>query len=167
MSKFELVELLTCKNNKILIEGMDLSTLTNMYYLSEYDFLTLLRFYFKSNIKNIDSYIINDTYTDEYLSKNIYNFKNGELLVSIDKYKEMKKKVFDFAYIYCSNIGNDNFKRLGIISSNEFELEYELTKKLDTYSCIYKKEDRWFQKISNILIDEEDKQKRFRLINGD
>ena len=159
MDNMELVELLVCKNDDILIKNVSLSSVANMYSLTIYDYLTLIKYLLKKNIK--DAYIIKSM---SLFKENSYYMTNTKILVTRNEYEKIKKLIFDFSYTCCSNIGIDKFKKLGLSSSSEIELEEQIFKKTDTYSCFYKKEDKWYQKISDVLIDEEDKQKKYKLI---
>ena len=68
-------KLLVYKNDKILLDGVDLAKLTNMYFLTQYDFLLLMRMYFRNSVKSINKNKVNENsdYIINVREKDIYD----------------------------------------------------------------------------------------------
>ena len=162
-----MTRLLTINNDKLMIEGYDLAEIANMYEFSVSDFLTLFSLYLKLNqdklkggykLFNGKSEIFTPTTTFE-------TYPYGEILVANEEYEDMKRRIFDFAYINCSNIGETDFRWWGLDCAKEYDLERKIQMTGMTYSCIYRSmRSGWNQKVSDIAIDKIDQEKRYALL---
>ena len=179
-------KLLTYDGKKLMIDGVDLGELANMYHLSiplfflfVEDYLTSRGLDFKPNciINNNDSVKIEEplppkaVYIDgrrivmNDVTSNIVRVKNSELLVPSENIEIVKERIFDLAYIKCSNIGDKNWDHWSLDSSNAYSMNQHLLRKQDCYSCIYGSARGGFnEKMSDVPIDYKDREARLRLI---
>lgn len=171
MEKREMKQLLTYEDRKMIMEGEDLVQLANMYHLSVVDFLELFKLYLKFNQKSLVSGYSIATTDETRLTtpKEDFELKTyGEILVPEYGYEDMKKKVFDFAYTKCSEIGDKKYDHFGLSSAQVYSGGFDtiLTKENpEYYSCIYSSSHGgWNQKVSNVKINKEEQEKLYSLI---
>lgn len=169
MAKIEMESLLTYENGKLMLEGYDLVELANMHHTSVADFLELVRVYLnlrQSKLKG--GYSIVTSNTEIFTPKSTFKeYKsNGEILVNVEDYEDIKKGIFNLAYTNCSKHGDSNFQFWGLDNSSEQNLAYNLEKPYKTYTLIYRsfRTAKWNQKVSNIPIDVNDQEERYSQI---
>lgn len=172
MENMEMVKLLVYKNDKPYLDGVDLAKLTNMYYLTIYDFLFLMRIYFRNNTKNgFGAYTINTNEVDKYTPndpiRKIRYIVEGEILVEKASYEEYKKQIFDFAYTRCNALADRCFREYEIKEGTELDVQRKMSELKDTYTCFYKSSERsWNYMISDIQIDREEESKMYEVLNS-
>lgn len=166
MENQELRKLLSYEKGKLMLEGHDLKELANMYHLSVYEFFTLFEMYLIRNNEKLKGNCIIKEKREVILTPTSIQYPNNvEMLVSGEEYEDMKRKIFDFAYTKCSNLGDQAFDFWGLDCSEEYDLIRKINGSSSKYSCIYKSSRiGWNQKVSSLDIDIEDQEKRFALI---
>ena len=170
MKKTEMTKLLTLENGKLMLDGYDLVEIANMYHLSVGAFFELLKYYFIVNQGQLRGELILTSTQNELTKplKYVSDFIDGsnkEILVDGEEYEDIKKRIFDFAYTYCSDVGDTKFDSWGLVYADEHKLKKCISNVGTTYSCIYRSFRKgWNQKVSNVPIDREDQAKRFALI---
>lgn len=163
-------KLLSYEDDKLIIEGRNLIDIANMYKLSVPDFLELFKLYlnFTRKENGVKNCIINITEANIF-TENISSSEkkiSGEILVPTESYEDMKKILFDFAYTKCSEYGNRYRDCWGLNNVETWEPAFasQLTKDEEVYSCIYKVSNGWNQLISDLSINQIDKEKMYSLI---
>ena len=166
----EFEKLLIYKNDKAFLDGVNLAEFTNMYDLTQYDFLLLLKIYLRNNIKNFKGAYTIIRETDTYIPHDpIYKIRyNVEGYVSVDKkaYDDYKKKIFDFAYTRCNAIAGKSNSNYVIKEGNELQVQREMDKEYNTYTCFYRSSGKvWNYLESNIEIDREEQERMYNVLN--
>ena len=176
MENIEMEKLITCKNGEVLLDGVDLVKLTNMCFWTQYDFLTLMKVYFRKTLEDLcDKCVAYSINTRESIAYNPNKFPNksrdyfieGEVLVDKKLYEEYKRKIFDFAYTKCSSLACKPENQYILKGSNELQVRDIILDNKDTYTCLYKTRGdmAWNYQDSNIKIDRFDQEKKFDELN--
>lgn len=167
MEKQELRKVLSYSQNKLMLAGYDLADLANMYHLSVHDFFYLFQMHLRANSDSLkgECTIIDSVHEVISPNTNAYFWNTSEILVPEDCYEDMVKRIFDFAYINCSNVGDTSFHHFGLDNGDKYALNKVIKNLEKKYSCIYQLRNYgWKQKISDVVIDEQDREERFALI---
>ena len=171
MENIEMEKLLVYKNDKPLLDGVDLAKLTNMFYLTQYDFLLLLRIYLRDNIKEFKGAYTIMRETDMYIPddpiRKIRYSVEGEVLVDKRVYEDYKRKIFDFAYTRCNSLADKCCSEYIIKEGNELDVQKEISKKYNTYTCFYRSSGKvWNYLASNIPIDKDEQDRMYEVLNS-
>ena len=166
----EFKELLVYKNDRALLDGVNLAKVTNMYDMTEYDFLLLLKIYLRNNIDIFKGAYIATRDTDTYIPKDpIYKIRytvGGKILVDEKAYEDYKRRIFDFAYTRCNALADKCNSKYIIKEGNELEVQREMDKEYDTYTCFYRSSGKvWNYLKSNIPIDRDEQERMYETLN--
>ena len=174
MEKIQMERLLVYKDNKVYLDNVDLAKLTNMYYMSEYEFLQIMRVYFRNKLTTLNNgygaYIINNNEKDIYepfgdTYKITYKVE-GEMLVDKKAFKDYKKQIFDFAYTKCSSLADLCCRKYILKEVDEVTAQHMMEHEYDTYTCFYRASGKiWNYLESDIKIDREEQNKMFEILN--
>lgn len=171
MEKQGMIKILSYKDERLMLGGVYLNDIANMYNLSVREFLKLFSIYLNFTREyHLDSkYIINNTESIMFLPNVISGIKkiSGEILVSEENYDYFQRLIFDFAYTKCSNYGVEYFDFFEMSNTEAWESLFrtQLTKPAETYSCIYRSSDgNWDQKVSDLVINKVDQEKMYALV---
>ncbi len=173
MEEIEKKQLLVYKNNKVYLDHVDLAKLTNMFYLSEYEFLQIMRVYFRNKLKNSNNrygaYTIRNVEVDTY-SPCGYDYKmrynvEGEMLVAEDAFEDYRRQIFDFAYTKCSSLADICCRKYILKEVDEVTAQHAMEKDYDTYTCFYRASGKiWNYLESNVPIDREEQEKMYKIL---
>lgn len=179
MKSEEMVKLLEYKNDEIYLDGVELSKFTNMFYLTKYDFLLLIRMLFRNDVKNIDKKKCNNS-KDYIISVNekdifdkddqVYKIRyivEGEIYVNKGLFEYYKRKIFNFAYSRCSVIADSPCSKYALKEGNEIEAQKLMDEKAETYACFYRSSGKvWNYLVSNIRIDKVERNKMYDILTS-
>lgn len=174
MGSIEMKQLLVYKNNKVYLDYVDLAKLTNMFYLSEYEFLQIMRVYFRTKLKNgndgYGAYIIRNNEIDTYTPNgDFYDMKynvEGEMLVALDAFEDYKKQIFDFAYTKCSSIADKCCRKYILKEVDEVAAQHAMENEYDTYTCFYRASGKiWNYLESDVKIDRQEQENMYNVLN--
>ena len=179
MKSEEMVKLLEYKNDEIYLDGVDLSKLTNMFYLTKYDFLLLIRMLFRNDVKGIDKrkcnnsrdYIINVREKDIFDNDDpVYKIKyvvEGDIYVNKGLFEYYRRKIFNFAYSRCSLIADSTSSEYVLREGNEIEAQNLMDEKTENYACFYRSSGKvWNYLVSNVRIDKQERNRMYNILNS-
>ena len=184
----EYEKILTYDGKRLLMGDLNLIEVANMYPISAHEFFDLLDYYLTCGRVDFDPKSIINAYTTTKISKaelpfierneagkvirisscvggNIIRTESRELLVPVDHVNMMKEKLFNLAYIKCSNYGDEKFECYTMDSGDYHLLIDHLFRSQEYYSCIYRSAYGGHnEKMSRVPIDYRDREARLNLI---
>lgn len=164
----EMKKLISYENSKIFVEGERLSDVANMYYMTLSDYLDLCKFYLSLFDEEI-SYPYQLTQSSSQIKDAgccCRFVRHGGIYVLENGYEDLKKRLFDLAYMCCSEINDKEvIETRKNIELYDDDFRQSIIHFGDTYTSCYKSlNGKWEQVITSTPIDIKDKEKRYSLI---
>lgn len=152
--------LLTYQDGELLLDGKDLAKYANMNNTSVHIFFDLL-----------DQLLTDKHYADcqiiktKYFTDKSYKYSQ-ELIVKSNLYEELKKTIFNFAYLCCSNVANEKFFSWKMLERSLQEVLKEsedvITERKIHAICPSSFDDcSYGLKLSDITVNEEELQEQY------